>query len=169
MRFLKHCKGCEKKLPKDSFGLNNSIKDKKNKLCKSCVNLRAEKIRSTPENKQYFKDYFRNTRNNPQRRTKEWLRRVKVRALEKGIEFNLNESDIEMPDKCPILGIPLVFGSPLPSGGVSGNTPSLDRKDNSKGYIKGNVQVISYRANTLKRDASLEELRLIAAWVINTL
>jgi len=37
----------------------------------------------------------------------------------------------------------------------------LDRIDSTKGYIKGNVWVISNRANTLKNDASLQELKTL--------
>lgn len=43
--------------------------------------------------------------------------------------------------------------------------PSLDRRAPEKGYVKGNVTVMSRRANTLKLNASSEELRAIAAWV----
>jgi hypothetical protein len=43
------------------------------------------------------------------------------------------------------------------------NSPSLDRIDNTKGYVPGNVWVISWRANDLKRNATLEELKLLVA------
>ena len=45
--------------------------------------------------------------------------------------------------------------------GEKGNyeyTPSLDRIDPTKGYIKGNVWVITKRANTMKNSATREEL-----------
>ena len=56
---------------------------------------------------------------------------------------------------CPILEVPLEFGT-------KGNyeySPSIDRIDNSKGYIKGNIQIISKKANSMKNSASLDELR----------
>lgn len=60
---------------------------------------------------------------------------------------------------CPLLGIELSYDK------FVGNTPqnyaTLDRIDATKGYEKGNVQIISYRANTLKNSATLEELKII--------
>ena len=46
------------------------------------------------------------------------------------------------------------------------NSPSLDRMDNSKGYVKGNVQVISHKANSMKFSASKDELLKFAEWVM---
>ena len=43
------------------------------------------------------------------------------------------------------------------------SSPSLDRIDNTKGYVPGNLQVISYRANQLKSDGTLEEFRKLVA------
>ena len=44
----------------------------------------------------------------------------------------------------------------------------LDRIDSALGYIRGNVQIISDRANTIKNNATPEELMVFAQWVINT-
>ena len=52
------------------------------------------------------------------------------------------------------------------SSGGRFNSPALDRIDNTKGYIRGNVWVISHRANQMKVDANIEELKLFAEWVM---
>lgn len=78
------------------------------------------------------------------------------RAKLSGIPFNLKLEDIpQIPTTCPILSIPLKVRE---TRGASPNSPSLDRKIPSKGYVVGNVQVISHRANQIKSDASVEEV-----------
>lgn len=88
------------------------------------------------------------------------LQRAKYRARRLKIEFDLTQGSIIVPKTCPVLGIPLFFGRPGKNGPLP-NSPSLDRIDPTKGYVRGNVRVISNRANTLKCDASLEELELV--------
>jgi hypothetical protein len=86
---------------------------------------------------------------------------AKNRAKKKGLDFNLEESDIVIPSVCPVLGIPLLPNINKEGHGVD-TSPSLDRIDNAKGYVKGNVRVISWRANNLKGNGTLEEfLKLI--------
>src|SRR3546814_17647616 len=63
--------------------------------------------------------------------------RLKSRAKKDGIPFNLDVSDIIVPPVCPILGTPLVDRTGLKAGG-NYNTPSIDRKDPTLGYVKGN-------------------------------
>ncbi len=86
------------------------------------------------------------------------LNRSKSRAKRKGFEHNIKLDDISIPDNCPLLGIPLIKGQ----DSVQENSPTLDRIDSFKGYIKGNVWVISYKANTIKSNATPEELLRIA-------
>lgn len=83
---------------------------------------------------------------------------AQYRASQKGREFNISIEDIVVPDKCPILGVPIE----LQSG--SEYAPSLDRIDSNLGYISGNVWVISKRANTLKNNMTKNEALLIAEW-----
>jgi hypothetical protein len=86
---------------------------------------------------------------------------VKERAKKHGMEFNLEMCDVVIPAVCPILGIPLVIAV----GRMSDSSPSIDRIDNSEGYVKGNIQIISMKANRIKNDATPEELMKIALWV----
>lgn len=77
-----------------------------------------------------------------------------------GVPFTITKEDIVIPTHCPILGIPLFRG---PRGGGE-NSPSLDKVRPELGYVPGNVIVISNRANRLKADATIEELRDIASF-----
>lgn len=80
---------------------------------------------------------------------------AKQRARRLNIPFNLEESDIVIPTHCPLLELELCRGN----GIVSPSSPSLDKIVPEKGYVKGNVWVISARANQLKSNASLSELK----------
>lgn len=82
------------------------------------------------------------------------------RAKKAGMSYNLEKEDVIIPTYCPVLGIPLIVAE----HGKSDNSPSLDRHDNKKGYVKGNVEVISLRANRIKSDATYEELMAIALY-----
>jgi hypothetical protein len=83
----------------------------------------------------------------------------KKRAKEKGLDFTLQLDDIKIPSHCPMLGIPLF---PTSGQAAHANSPSLDRLDPRKGYTPENTVIISHRANTIKSNATPEELRLIA-------
>jgi len=88
------------------------------------------------------------------------LTKVKSRAKKKGIPFNLEHVDISIPDTCPVLGIP-IYPTFDRCRGYKANLASLDRVVPEMGYVKGNVRVISYRANMLKSDSTIEEMELI--------
>lgn len=90
---------------------------------------------------------------------KQVFRSAKNNAKEKDIEFSISIEDINIPEACPLLNILMFFD---PYQGVNPNTPTLDRIDNTKGYVAGNVWVISKMANFMKRDASIEELKTFA-------
>jgi len=85
--------------------------------------------------------------------------RAKRRALVKGIEFSIDLPDIQLPEKCPVFGVVMLQNTDY--------APSLDRIDSSKGYSKGNIQVISTKANTIKNNATQKELDLFAKWVLS--
>lgn len=100
-----------------------------------------------------------------------WLKyaiiRARHRAKKSGIEFSITEADVTVPDFCPVFGIAFCFKPSGKSNSVreKHNAPSLDRIDNSKGYIPGNVAVISLRANVLKSDATLDDLKKICQYM----
>lgn len=85
---------------------------------------------------------------------------AKRRAKRKGLEFDLVPEDIIIPEYCPILGIPLQRGVRTRCA----DSPSLDRIDNAKGYVRGNIAVISARANTIKNDATIDELKMVVKY-----
>lgn len=87
---------------------------------------------------------------------------AKETAKRKGLPFNLTPEDIAIPDTCPVLGLELERSS----GYREENSPSLDRLIPSLGYIKGNVSVISWRANKLKQEGSAAEHFKIAQWMM---
>ena len=87
------------------------------------------------------------------------LQTAKGRARFHGIEFNLELSDISIPPICPYLGIPI---TQYQGKGLFDSNASLDRIDNTKGYVKGNVEVISNLANKMKRNATKEQLLCFA-------
>jgi hypothetical protein len=85
------------------------------------------------------------------------LRKAKWRAQKYSLPFTIDENDINITEFCPVLGIPLIIGE----GSYNENSPSIDKRIPNLGYIKGNVRIISHRANTLKNNATVEELELI--------
>ncbi|NCW69656.1 MAG: hypothetical protein EBV86_14045 [Marivivens sp.] len=91
------------------------------------------------------------------------FKNVRQRAKKTGKEFTITQEDLEWPTHCPILGVELKYGGN--STEEKHNSFSLDRIDNSKGYVKGNVRVISARANSLKSNATIEELENIIKYM----
>jgi hypothetical protein len=90
---------------------------------------------------------------------------AKSRAKRLGLPFNLEHGDIAIPAVCPVLGIPLVQNAGSEKGGPRDNSPTLDRVRPELGYVKGNVRVISSRANTIKSNATARELALVLHYV----
>lgn len=113
---------------------------------------------SKPE---YFKEISSVWRN----KNIEWFmfNSAKHRAERKNIPFELERKDIVIPEVCPILGCKLENSNSSYSN--KDCSPSLDRKDPKLGYTKENIWVISNKANTMKSNASVEELKKFAEWV----
>ena len=113
--------------------------------------------RHTPEGKAWQREYEQKKRQN---RPEYFLwKAAKKRSRDKGLDFDIDPSDIVIPNFCPYLGIEITHE--IGHGTRRPSSPSLDRIDSSKGYVKGNIIVCSWRANFLKSDATLTELLLI--------
>ena len=133
------CKKCGTWKPRLEFHAHAQCKGGINTVCKECRKpLSSEHWKS----KTYIQKIYD---------------RAKTRATRKGREFNIELSDIDIPLKCPVFNIPLVEETEY--------SPSIDRIDSSKGYIKGNIQIISKRANLLKNNATIEELELVVKFL----
>lgn len=89
---------------------------------------------------------------------KRLLERAKDRSKRKNFICDLTIEDIIIPEKCPLLNEEFKYGSIHDKW----FTYSIDRIDNSKGYVKGNIQVITYLANTMKSHASKKQLLTFA-------
>lgn len=100
-------------------------------------------------------------RNNPSRYL--W-RAAQARAKKKNIPFSIEVSDVVIPTCCPILKIELI--NHIGEGRAFDNSPSVDRIIPSLGYVKGNIQVISHKANIMKANASIEELITFAKYIL---
>lgn len=111
------------------------------------------------ENKEYYKQWIR------ENVASRLCSVAKQRAKKRNIEFSITKEDLDLPEYCPVLGIKLEYNQDSGAGGKF-NSYSLDRIDSSKGYIKGNVQVMSHQANSMKFTATKEELISFAKWVL---
>lgn len=165
---MKQCSTCLIEHSFDFFNKKKSSKDGLSYLCKNCTRAYSKKYKQehVEENKKYSRKHYKENSASIKLRTTAYLKtnvvirlliNAKRRAKERNLEFNIVKEDLlPLPTHCPVLGIELVANGTKHN---KQNSYSLDRVDNTKGYIKGNVIVVSFRANTLKNSASKEELR----------
>lgn len=159
------CKACHYEATKKWLKRNPESRDRARKKYNDAHREEInEKARNTYKNNR--EKMLKRSRVYQSRWRKENLERMMCRAANQrarqlGVPFALSLKDIRIPDICPVLGIPLVVGKKKPRPG----SPSLDRIVPKKGYIPGNVVVISYRANILKRDGTAEEFKLLSSWM----
>lgn len=87
--------------------------------------------------------------------------RIKFRANRDNISFNLTPEDIVIPEYCPVLGIKLEVGKEFSKE----CSPSVDRCNPELGYVKGNISIISMKANQIKTYATSEEILKVGYWL----
>ncbi|MGZ2448490.1 hypothetical protein ACVIRO_001244 [Rhizobium ruizarguesonis] len=93
----------------------------------------------------------------------EMLEGARKRAREQGVQFSISKVDLIFPERCPVLDIPLFRSRGKPTD----NSPTLDKIIPERGYVPGNIQIISYRANRIKNNATVDELQRIAAYMLS--
>lgn len=83
------------------------------------------------------------------------LKQVKARAKAKGLAFDIQIEDLaDLPENCPVFGFPLDYNRDK----AGYNSPTIDRINNDQGYVKGNIIVVSRKANTMKSDGTVEDM-----------
>ena len=104
-------------------------------------------------------EYMRNHRENNWNKYLLYAARKRDKTL--SLPFDIDHSDIIIPELCPILHIPIFKGS----GKLCDNSPSIDKIDPNLGYVKGNVRVISFKANKYKSDMTRETIQALLDYV----
>lgn len=96
---------------------------------------------------------------NQDQRIKLW-QSAKARAKDKGLPFTITIEDIPQVTHCPVFGIEFVQG--LQPDGCRDAWSTLDEIKHGKGYVPGNVVVVSHLANLIKNKATIEQLVQVA-------
>jgi hypothetical protein len=181
---LKTCTRCLLSLPESNFHISGRRQNKRKtpttrrrSYCKHCAakyrdtdSARAaqKKYRESAHGIAYVRAKYREYRDSGARVAAyrrcichRMLQGAKTRARRLGLPFSLVPADIQLPEACPVLGIPILIGS----GHTVDGSPTVDRIVPEFGYVSWNVRIISHRANRLKNDGTAEELRLVAEYV----
>jgi len=160
---MKICKNCKVPKPFSDFYNDKMYADSHYPYCKICKSQYDKKYRELNKTKYSSKEYKEYNRermkvyrhNNPELIL---LKGARSRAKRDTLPFNISIEDINIPKTCPILGIPIVLSSERMEKKYHSGSPSIDKIVPKLGYVKGNIQVISMRANIMKSNASLDEL-----------
>lgn len=92
------------------------------------------------------------------------VKNASIRARKAGVPFELTVEYVLslITDSCPVFGTPFIFAG---NGKVCGDSATLDRKVPARGYIPGNVVVVSQFANSIKSNATAKEVARVAQWM----
>ena len=136
---MKKCIRCGQVKEFTEFHKNPRTKDKLQGKCKIChIEISTQWSIANPE--------------------RHMLSLARCRARKAGLEFSITVEDIQIPSHCPLLGVKLsAWGI-----GDRNTSPSLDRRDSTKGYTPDNIWIISFKANLIKNCATYEEFQLMA-------
>lgn len=162
----KNCPTCNRTLPASSFHKDKRTATGLRCWCKECV---REKFRRTFLGTDAYKARQEKYRADRKARVAldpkpQWITYAMGNAVQRaralGLPYSLTKEDIAkvFPDVCPLLGLRFTFAT----GRTTASSPTLDRKNNTLGYIPENVWVISAKANRIKSNATTEEIAMVA-------
>lgn len=187
---MKYCPCCKQTLDFSKFTKCKTRKDGLNVYCAACCKQKRDSKKETynkqrnlkwstdPKYREKYLEYHRQRYVTEKEKLKEKaiafysipenlikakLTSIKARCEAKGIPFDLELKDIQLNTHCKYLGIELDYSR---GSGRRDNSPSLDRIDPTKGYIKGNIEIISDKANRMKNNATKEELITFSKFVL---
>ena len=138
---MKKCSRCGEEKSLDEFCKSKNSNDGKYTICNKCKN----KIQNIAKHKYPEKFLFY---------------RAKCRAKKNGIPFDLKLEDLKIPKVCPVFKKSFVYMT----GKQEDFSVSLDRIDNTKGYIKENIIIVSWLANKIKSTATPKEIQAVATF-----
>lgn len=150
---MKTCTKCKQDLPLDAFGKDSSKPLGLRLRCKKCVREYYETVRE--ERLQKAKVYYR------EHTARRLLCNAKMRAKKQGLPFNITEEDIVIPERCPVFPDLIL----QVNGKLLDNSPSVDKIIPALGYVKGNIRVISWKANRLKSNGTLADFEAICNYL----
>lgn len=146
----KKCLECNIFREPKEFGVSPLYVDGLRSRCRDCENAKGRiwrntKLESAPQ----------------ELKIKSMISTAKVRSKKLGLPFNIDRDYVRtlIVHVCPYLHIPINWEN---RDKAAYDSPSLDKITPSQGYIVGNCQIISNRANMLKTNATVEELLLMA-------
>ena len=159
----KFCTKCEELLPVENFSKDKYTPSGLRSACKSCSSKEFAKFKSGD-------GYLKRLRTSKETKLAKkqsdpksvWAHHIfhnaKKRAKEGGLQFNITKEWVvsSATDVCPLLGITLSYGN----SASHFDSASIDRLVPENGYTMDNCRIISMKANRIKTDATVEELRL---------
>ena len=151
------CNKCRKTKEVGEFYKRKSDKTAIRLTCKDC---QKKQIRDY-----YQKDPERARKLRKKNRRKDHrqslINSARCRAKSLKIPFSITKDDVIIPDRCPC------FGTKLIQGEIKSyeNSATIDQIIPGKGYVKGNIQVISLKANTMKSNATNKQLKEFSKWI----
>ena len=161
----KLCSKCKQILPVEKFSKDKGQKSGLRCACKTCSSIEFKAFKSSPG---YIKRLTRAKELfNVLKETdpiKAWadtaFYNATKRAKDSGIKVSITKEWLvnNAVDFCPLLGLKLVYNAKKPIAASA----SVDRKDSTGGYTMENCKVISFKANRIKNNATIEEITMLA-------